>query len=65
MIIFLIIYVLGIIATLLTYYHNLRSGYEVSLSELSLFIMDSLLSWIAFFILLMVIYGDEIIFTKK
>lgn len=65
MVTFLIIYILGIIATLWTYYYNLRSGSEISLSELLLIIIGSLFSWIAFVILIISIYGDETVFKKK
>lgn len=66
MVTFLIIYILGIIATLLTYYYNLESGDEVSLSELLAIIIASLLSsWFAFVILLILIYGNKTVFKKK
>jgi uncharacterized membrane protein YqhA len=65
MITFLIIYILGIIATLWTYYHNLDSGYEVSLSELLFTIIGSLFSWVAFIILIIAIYENETVFKKK
>ena len=65
MIIFWIIYILGIIATIWTFYHNLSSGYEITLSELLFAIIGSLFSWIGFVILIMSIYGDETVFKKK
>ena len=65
MIIFCIIYILGMIATIWTYYHNLDSGSEISLSELLFIIIGSLFSWFAFIILIISIYGDETVFKKK
>lgn len=66
MITFWIIYILGVIATLWTYYYNLESGDEVSLSELLAIIIASLLSsWFAFVILLILIYGNKTVFKKK
>lgn len=65
MIIFWIIYILGMIATIWTYYHNLDSGTEISLSELMFIIIGCLFSWFAFVILILSIYGDETIFKKK
>jgi len=65
MIIFWIIYILGIIATIWTFYHNLSSGYEITISELLFIIIGSLFSWIGFVILIMSIYGDETMFKKK
>lgn len=64
MVIFWIIYILGIIATIWTYYHNLRSGEEITLSELLFVIVGCLFSWFAFVILILSIYGDEIVFKK-
>ena len=65
MVTFLIIYILGIIATLLTYYYNLDSGYEVSLSELIYVMIGSLFSWIAFAILIISINKNKTVFKKK
>ena len=65
MVTFLIIYILGIIATLWTYYYNLDSGYEVSLSELIYVMIGSLFSWVAFIILIIVINEDKTVFKKK
>lgn len=65
MVTFLIIYILGIIATLWTYYYNLDSGYEVSLSELIYIMIGSLFSWIAFAILIISINENETVFKKK
>ena len=65
MITFLIIYILGIIATLLTYYYNLDSGYKVSLSEIIYVMIGSLFSWIAFAILIISINEDKTVFKKK
>ena len=65
MIIFLIIYILGIIATLWAYYYNLKSGEEVSLYEIVFALTSSLFSWITFIILILVIYGDGVVFKKK
>lgn len=65
MVTFLIIYILGIIATLWTYYYNLDSGYEVSLSELIYIMIGSLFSWIAFAILIIPINENETVFKKK
>lgn len=62
---FLIIYILGIIATLWIYYHNLDSGDEITLAELLFLIIGSLFSWLAFVILILSIYGDDTVFKKK
>jgi len=65
MVIFLIIYILGIIAALWAYYYNLKSGEEVSLLDLSFAIVTSLLSWFTFVLLIILTHEDEIVFTKK
>jgi hypothetical protein len=61
----LIIYILGIIATLWAFYYSLKSGEEVDLLGLSFSIASSLFSWVTFIILILVVYGDKIVFTKK
>ena len=65
MIIFLIIYALGIIAALWTYYYSLKSGEEVSLFDLLFIVLLSLFSWVAFIVTILLIYGDKIVFKKK
>lgn len=65
MIIFWIIYISGIIATLWVSYHNMESGEEVSLLDLSFIVILSLFSWVAFIVTILLIYGDKIIFKKK
>ncbi len=65
MITFLIIYILGIIATLWIFYHSLGSGEKVTLCDLLIIIMTSILSWIAFIVGIIMVYGDKTIFKKK
>jgi len=63
--IFLIIYILGIIATLYLFYYKLDKGDAVNVIDLILLVMMSSCSWITFFILLINIYGDKTVFKKK
>lgn len=61
----LLIYILGIIATLWIFYHSLCNGEKVTLCDLLLIIMVSILSWIAFIAGIIMVYGDTIVFKKK
>lgn len=66
--IILSIYILGIIAYIVTLcigYHELDSGTEITLNELSYNILMGLFSWIAFIAALSIIYGDKTVFRKK
>lgn len=65
MIIFWIIYILGVIIILYFLYYNLDKGDVVTVTDLMLAMLMSLCSWIALFIILPIIYGDKIVFTKK
>lgn len=65
MILFFTIYILGIIASLYFIYHSMEKGDELSLSEFLLCIVVSLSSWVAFLIVILAKYGDEIVFKKK
>ena len=65
MLIFLLIYVSGIIAALLLGYHCLDEGTEFTLSELSFAILMSVFSWVAFIIVILIAYGDKVVFKKK
>ena len=59
------IYILGIIATLYVIYHTTDSGTEFTLIELSFIILGSGFSWLAFIIVILVIYGDKTVLKKK
>lgn len=62
------IYVLGIIAYLVTLwigYHNLDSGTEITLSDLSFYLIMGVFSWIAFSLAIIILYGDTIVIKKK
>ena len=66
--IILSIYILGIIAYIVTLwiaYHKLDSGTEITLNELSYDILMGVFSWIAFIGAISIIYGDITILKKK
>ena len=65
MIYIFLIYILGIIATLYVIYHTTDSGTEVTLIELSVIILASGFSWLAFIIAILLIYGDKTVLKKK
>lgn len=68
MLIFLLIYVLGVISYLVTLwigYHKLDSGTEITLSDLVPTICMCVWSWIAFIAAIILLYGDTIVFKKK
>ena len=64
MILFFTIYILGIISSLYLMYHSMEKGDELSLSEFLLCITGSLFSWVAFLIVILARYGDDIVFKK-
>ena len=61
----LIIYLSGVIATAVLLYLSLEKGYKVLIFDLLFGFLLSLCTWIAFFIILFIIYGDKEVFTKK
>lgn len=65
MVIFLLIYVIGFIATLWFWYYTLNSGTKITLADLMSVIMMCTCSWIAFIIMTMIVYGDKTVFKKK
>lgn len=65
MILFFTIYILGIILSLYLMYHSMEKGDELNLSEFLLCITGSLFSWIAFLVVIIARYGDDIVFRKK
>ena len=68
MLIFLLIYVLGVIAYLVTLwigYHKLDNGTEITLLDLVPTICMGVWSWIGFTAEIILLYGDTIVFKKK
>lgn len=65
MIIFWFIYILGIVVTLWTCYHALKVGDEVPLIVFFSVLICSLFSWVSFCTVILIIYGDKIVFKKK
>ena len=65
MILFLVIYLLGVVAAAVFMYLSLEKGQEVTVSELVMAFFTIALSWIAIPILLCVLLGDHVVFTKK
>lgn len=63
--IFWIIYILGVIVTLYFLYRTLEKGEVVTVEQLLWAIITSSLSWLGFFVILVVIYNDKEVFKKK
>ena len=63
--IFLIIYLLGCIATAVQFYCVLDKGYKVTVGELVMAILICAFSWLSFFTALVIIYCGKVVFTKK
>lgn len=61
----LIIYLSGAIATAVLCYLSLEKGCKVTVFDLLFGFLFSLCSWVAFFVILLIIYGDKEVFTKK
>ena len=61
----LIIYLSGVIATVVLFYRTLEKGCKVTVFELFFGFLLSLCSWVAFISMLFMIYGDKEVFTKK
>lgn len=63
--IFLIIYLLGYIATAVQFYRALNKGEEVMVLELVMAILICAFSWFSFFTILVIMYSNKVVFTKK
>jgi len=63
--IFLIIYLIGCIATAVQLYCTLDKGDKVNVGELIVTIIISACSWISFLLFLVIMYCDKVVFTKK
>jgi len=65
MIALIIIYLSGVIATAVICYFGLEKGCKVTVFDLLFGFLLSLCSWVAFITILLTIYGDKEVFTKK
>lgn len=65
MIIFWIIYILGVIAALLLMYYKLDKGYIIKVIDLCVAITLSIFSWAAFLVVALFVYGEKEVFEKK
>ena len=65
MILILIIYLLGVIATGVLLYCSLEKGYEVTVENLITAFLLCVLSWLAFPFILGYMFSDYVVFRKK
>ena len=59
------IYIVGFVLTLVLLYLAMAIGETVSVSELCLSLMLASLSWIGILIVVLICYGEKVVFTKK
>ena len=65
MTLFLVIYLLGFIATAVSLFCSLEKGYRVTLGDLIAGVLICLLSWMGFIGVMMIWFSDYVVFTKK
>lgn len=63
--IFLIIYLLGCIASAVLLYRALDEGEKVTVGGLIMAIFICAFSWFSFFVCLVIMFSDNVVFTKK
>lgn len=63
--ILLIIYLLGIVASLILMYRSLGKGDRVTVGDIILALIYSLSSWVGFIILICMLFSNYVVFTKK
>ena len=65
MILFLVIYLLGVVATVLLMYCSLEHGWKITVGDIVCTLMISIFSWLSFVIVLFMCFSDHVVFTKK
>ena len=63
--ILLIIYLLGIVASLILMYRSLEKGDRVTVGDIILALIYSLSSWVGFIIVIGMFFSNYVVFTKK
>lgn len=64
-IILLVVYLLGVVATIVGMYCDLEKGERVTVNQMLFNLLISSFSWIGFIFFCVVAYGNRVIFTKK
>ena len=59
--VYLIVYILGVIATMWIWYHDLNSGTKVTLGDLIIAITMCMYSWYAFIIYILIVHRNKLI----
>lgn len=65
MTLFLIIYLLGVVATMLFLYCSLEHGLRVTIGDIVIALVISGFSWLAFVTGLIIFFADYVVFIKK
>lgn len=65
MIVFWIIYLFGVVATVLLLYCSLEHGYKITIGDIGFTLIISVFSWVAFVFALGMFFADYVVFTKK
>lgn len=65
MILFWIIYLLGVVATVLLLYCSLGHGVKITIGDTVLALVISVFSWLAFVFILIMFFADYVVFIKK
>lgn len=63
--ILLIIYLLGIVASLTLMYRSLEKGDRVTVGDIMLALIYSISSWAGFIIVIGMFFSNYVVFTKK
>jgi energy-converting hydrogenase Eha subunit B len=64
-VLYIILYILGVVATMATIYCSLDKGYVITLSDLTVAVIISLTSWLGFAASFLMFFGNIKIFIKK
>lgn len=65
MILFWIIYLLGVFATMLLLYYSLEHGEKITIGDIAFALVISVCSWLAFIIAFIIFFANYVVFTKK
>ena len=60
-----IVYLLGIVATMLLLYHGLGHGMKITVGDITLAFLIGIFSWLGFIIAFITLFADHEVFTKK
>lgn len=65
MLTYIIIYLIGVFLTIIGGYSGLEKGWKITVLDIMVVIVVALTSWLGLILVILLFYGDKVVFIKK